>query len=272
MFFIYGFWYNKIERYIMINPISSSDNKNDYKLKAGVAATTVLTTGVALAHIAKRQGFSLAPSVIKKTPIKDWAIFKLYDRNNKSAKLLELEGWEIMGLASASVAGGLAGGLIFDDKKYRKSKLREAVSQLLGNVAVPIGCVWAASEVYDINKPEILSAVPQFKNTGKLAAKFPKLVKYTNKALLGIPFAVATIVSLGTGIFLGNKVSNFINEKVFHKKVDRKIKGTDFAPHVDDVGMAVSMMAEKSKGSSFITRIIPAFLCVPGYEVGTHRD
>ena len=63
-----------------------------------------------------------------------------------------------------------------------------------------------------------------------------------------------------------------MNEKVFHKKVDREIKGTDFAPHVDDLGMAVSLMADKSKGASFITRTVPAFLCVPGYEVGTHRD
>lgn len=252
-----------------INSINFGQNQDkklsDKQIKLGVAATTVLTTGAALAHIAKRQGFSLSPSVIRKTPIKDWAIFKLYDKNNKSAKVLELEGKEILELGGASVLGGLAGGLLLDDKKYRKSKLRESVSQLLGNVAVPIGCVWAASEAYDINKPRILSAVPQFKGTGKL-------VKFANKALMGVPFAVATVVSLGTGIFLGNKVSNFINEKVFHKKIDRKIKGTDFAPHVDDLGMAVSMMAEKSKGSSFITRIVPAFLCVPGYETGTHRD
>lgn len=249
----------------MINAVNSTDKRNDYKLKAGVAATTVLTTGAALALIANRQGFSLSPSAIRKTPVKDWAVFRLYDKKHPNRKIVELEEQEILELASASVLGGLAGGLIFDDKKYHKSKFRETVSQLLGNVAVPVACVGAVSRLYKKYKPQILAKVPQIKETGKFSKNF-------NKVLKGIPFSIATIVSLGVGIVAGNRVSNLINEKVFHKKVDRKIKGTDFAPHVDDLGMAVSLMAEKSKGASFITRTVPAFLCVPGYEVGTHRD
>ena len=249
----------------MINAVNNTDKRNDYKMKVGVAATTALATGCALAHIAKKQGFSLSPSVIKKTPVKDWAVFRLYDKNRPDRKLIELEEKEILELATASVAGGLAGGLLFDDKKYKKSKLRESVNQLLGNVAVPVACVGAVSRLYKKYKPQILAKVPQIKETGKFSKNF-------NKVLRGIPFSIATIVSLGGGIFAGNRVSNLLNEKVFHKKVDRKIKGTDFAPHVDDLGMAVSLMADKSKGASFITRIVPAFLCVPGYEVGTHRD
>ena len=249
----------------MINAVNNTDKRNDYKMKVGVAATTALATGCALAHIAKKQGFSLSPSVIKKTPVKDWAVFRLYDKNRPDRKLIELEEKEILELPTASVAGGLAGGLLFDDKKYKKSKIRESVNQLLGNVAVPVACVGAVSRLYKKYKPQILAKVPQVKETGKFTKNF-------NKVLRGIPFSIATIVSLGGGIFAGNRVSNLLNEKVFHKKVDRKIKGTDFAPHVDDLGMAVSLMADKSKGASFITRIVPAFLCVPGYEVGTHRD
>ncbi len=248
-----------------INAINNTDRRNDLKLKAGVLATTAVATGVALAHIAKRQGFSLSPSVIKKTPIKDWAVFRLYDETKPNRKLIELEEKEILELASASVAGGLVGGLLFDDKKYRKSKLRETVNQLLGNVAVPIACVGAISRLYKKFKPSIMSVIPQIKETGKYTKGF-------NNALKALPFSFATIFALGAGIVAGNRVSNLLNEKVFHKKIDRKIKGTDFCPHVDDVGMAVSLMAEKSKGASFIQRIIPAFLCVPGYEVGTHRD
>ena len=60
-----------------INAINNTDRRNDLKLKAGVLATTAVATGVALAHVAKRQGFSLSPSVIRKTPIKDWAVFRL---------------------------------------------------------------------------------------------------------------------------------------------------------------------------------------------------
>ncbi len=249
----------------MISSINGSEKRNDYKIKTAVAATSILATGAALAHIAKRQGFSLSPSAIKKTPVKDWAVFKLYNKNKPDRKLVELEEKEIFELAAASVLGGLTGGLIFDDKKYRKSKIRESVNQLLGNVAVPIACVGAVSRLYKAHKETILSKIPQITETGKVSRLF-------NKVLKGIPFSIATIVSLGTGIILGNKVSNYLNEKVFHKKVDREIKGSDFAPHVDDIGMAVSLMAEKSKGASFITRIVPAFLCVPGYEVGTHRD
>ncbi len=249
---------------MQVNAINN-DKRNDYKLKVGVAATTALATGCALAHIAKKQGFSLSPSVIRKTPAKDWAVFSLYDKKRPDRKLIELEEKEILELATASVTGGLAGGLLFDDKKYRKSKVRETVNQLLGNVAVPVACVGAVSRLYKKFKPQILAKIPQVKETGKFTRNF-------NKALKGIPFSIATVVSLGAGIVAGNKVSNLLNEKVFNKKMDRKIKKTDFAPHVDDVGMAVSLMAEKSKGASFITRIVPAFLCVPGYEVGTHRD
>lgn len=244
---------------------TSFDKNKDRKIKVGVAATTVLATGTALAHIAKRQGFSLSPSVIRKTPVKDWAVFKLYDKNNPAKKMIELEEKEIMELASASVAGGLAGGLAFDDKKYRKSKIRESVNQLLGNVAVPVACVGAVSRLYKKFKPSILSVIPQVKETGKVSNMF-------NKALKGIPFLVATTGALATGIIAGNKVSNLLNEKVFHKKLNRHIKKTDFAPHVDDLGMAVSLMADKSKVASLIQRTVPAFLCVPGYEVGTHRD
>lgn len=248
-----------------INAINNTDRRNDLKLKAGVLATTAVATGVALAHVAKRQGFSLSPSVIRKTPIKDWAVFRLYDKTKPNRKLVELEEKEILELASASVAGGLVGGLLFDDKKYRKSKLRETVNQLLGNVAVPIACVGAISRLYKKFKPSIMSVIPQIKETGKYTKGF-------NNALKALPFSFATIFALGAGIVAGNRVSNLLNEKVFHKKIDRKIKGTDFCPHVDDVGMAVSLMAEKSKGASFIQRVVPAFLCVPGYEVGTHRD
>ena len=248
-----------------IAPVTLADKKQDRKIKIGVAATTALAVGTAFAHVAHRQGFSLRPLDIKKTPIKDWAVFRLYDKKNPDKKDITLEGKEILELASASVVGGLVGGLIFDDKKYIKSKYRESVNQLLGNVSVPIACVWAISELYKKNKNFIMEHVPQVNEVGKTS-------KYFNKALRAIPFSVATLGALGTGIFAGNRVSNFLNEKVFHKKVDRGIKATDFAPHVDDIGMAVSLMADKSKTASFIQRTVPLFLCVPGYETGIHRD
>lgn len=268
MFFIQCFWYNQngkcVERIMQVSPISAENNKDKY-LKAKVAATTALAVGCTYACIAKKQGFSLSLKKMKEAPIKDWAIFRLYDKNNPTRKELKVEGKEIITLATASVAGGLAGGLIFDDKKYIKSKFRESVNQLLGNVLVPIGCVWGISELYKKHKAKIMDLVPQINETGKKSHIF-------NKALKCIPGSVATLTALGIGILAGNRVSNYLNEKVFHKKVERNIKPSDFAPHVDDIGIAVSLMAEKSKPASFIQRSIPLFLCVPGYEVGTHRE
>ena len=110
-----------------INQVNFNKNR-DKKVKTGVIATSALGVATALAHISKRQGFSLNPSKIAKTPIKDWAIFGLYSKQHPERKLIDLEGPQIIELASASVAGGLAGGIIFDDKKHRKAKYKEAVN------------------------------------------------------------------------------------------------------------------------------------------------
>ena len=256
---------------------------------AGVFLTTLMGVGTALAMISKKQGFSLNPQKILNTKVKDWALVRIFNKNHPEAKVLEFEEPEILTMAAGSVAGGLVGGAIFDDKKYFKAKAREAVNQMLGNVIIPVAFVGGTSRIYDKYKTKILSFVPQI-NYSKNNALLKKLsniltpnsldktdkalaatVKYTNKFLKVIPPSALTIVALGVGIFTGNKVSNFINEKVFHKKVERKIHGTDFAPHVDDLSMAISLMADKSAVSSVISRTIPAFLCVPGMETGTHR-
>lgn len=257
---------------MQVTPVSNNLNrteinkKEDRRLKTGVIATSALGVGGALAHVARRQGFSLSPSVIKETPVKDWAIFSLYSKKHPDKKILDLDDpLDIIEIATASVAGGLTGGVIFDNKKHFKAKLREAVNQLLGNVLVPITCVSAVSALYKKNKDKILSFVPQIKSNGKASAVF-------NKTLKAIPFSIATIGSLGLGIFTGNRVSNVLNEKIFHKKVKREIKGSDFAPHVDDLGVALSLMAEKSPFVSFVQRTVPLFLCVPGIETGTHRE
>ncbi len=243
----------------------------DNKLKSQVLGTTMAGVGTALGFIAKKQGFSINPSKIAQTPMKDWAIFKIYNKKKPHRKLLELEEKEILTLAGGSVVGGLAGGIAFDKKHNRKAKFREAVNQMLGNVLVPVACVGGVSRLYDKYKKPILSKVPQI-NTNNLTKNKLKTAKFINKFLKIIPSAGLTLAALGIGIIAGNKVSNFINEKVYHKKVDRKIKGTDFAPHVDDLSMAVTLMADKSVLSTAITRTVPAFLCVPGFQTGIAKE
>ena len=100
-------------------------NNSDKYLKQGVILTSALGVGTALAFISKKQGFSLKPSSIKNTSVKDWAIFRLFDKCHPDKKTIDLEEKEIIAMASSSVAGGLIGGAIFDDKKHFKSKLRE---------------------------------------------------------------------------------------------------------------------------------------------------
>ncbi len=250
---------------------STNETKPERKCStAGVYLTTILGVGTALAFIAKKQGFSLNPKNIINSKIKDWALFKIYNKKHPEAKVLEFEEPEILTMAGGSVAGGLLGGALFDDKKHFKSKAREAVNQMLGNVIIPVAFVGGASRIYDKYKTKILSVVPQIKYSG-VNSFMQTAAKYTNKFIKVIPPSGITAVALGAGILSGNRVSNFINEKVFHKKVERKIHGSDFAPHVDDLSMAISLMADKSAISSVISRTIPAFLCVPGVEVGTHR-
>ena len=40
--------------------------------------------------------------------------------------------------------------------------------------------------------------------------------------------------------------------EIYHKKVERNIKPSDFAPHVDDLGVAITLMSKESPFSSFI--------------------
>ncbi len=230
------------------------------KKKAVVVATSAAGMALPLAFWSKKAGFSLNPKKIFKTPIKDWALFK-YKPIDKTIKF---KGPQIMTVAAGSVAGGFAGGVIVD-KENIKAKKREVLSQLLGDVIVPIACVWGGAKVFNKYSDKLVSMMPKMRKDTKFA-------KAVNAISENIPNAVATVASLAVGIISGNKVSNEINERLYHKKVERGIKATDFAPHVDDVCMALTMMNEKSTFGSKLGRIIPLALLVPGYETGTARE
>lgn len=236
-----------------VTPVSQF-NSNPNNMKRKILATAALGSAAAFGVICHKQGFRV--SKLSQTPVKDWAIFKIKD------KTLKIEEKEVLGLAGGSVAGGLVGGALFDDKKNFKPKLQEALSQLLGNVAVPIFCVGQTSKFYKKHEEDILKHVPTIKGENK------GFVKYANRALKAIPPVGLTAVSLGVGIVAGNKVSNFINEKVSGKKVEREIRKTDFAPHVDDLCLAITLMAPGTPVGEVIAKTIPFFLTVPGYQTG----
>lgn len=263
----------------MINPVSSYKNRNNNQLttfghgnnsdctlsrkkKAVILASSIIGMSPVLAVMSKCKGFSLNPLKIFKTPLKDWALFK-YTPKEKS---LEFESpLSILALASGSVAGGFVGGALVDDKSNLSAKKREVLSQILGNVSVPVACVGLGASIYKKYGHIIENLMPQFKKDNRVC-------HVINNVMKKIPNAVTTLGLLGVGIYLGNKVSNLINEKLYHKKVERNIKVTDFAPHVDDVCLAVSMMNQETQFGAKLGKIIPLALLVPGYQTGIAQE
>ncbi len=230
------------------------------KQKATVLGTSAIGLAIPLAFFSKKAGFSLNPAKILRTPIKDWALFKYKPLD----KVVDYGAIPIVSMATGSVAGGFAGGVLVD-KDNTKAKKREVLSQLLGDVIVPITCVWSGAKVFKHFEKTLQKIMPKISKENKFAKVF-------NAISENIPNAAATLGSLGVGIIAGNKVSNEINEKLYNMKVERGIKATDFAPHVDDLCMSISMVNEGSTFGTLLGRVIPLALLVPGYETGTARE
>ena len=245
---------------------NQSRHEASKKVKTAAAVSSFIGMAAVLTLIAKKQGFPVKPSELKNIPVKDWAFFKIAEKGVPNQKLLEIEEKEILGLAAGSVAGGLIGGALFD-RKNMKAKVREAITQIAGNVVVPVAFVGGVSRLYKKYEIPIVNAMPQIKDSTK------NIVKYINKFLRVVPAAGITAVALVAGIFTGSKITNLINDRFLAQKQERKIKTTDFAPHVDDLCLAVTLMGAKdSPLASTITRTVPLFLAVPGYQVGKAQD
>ena len=273
---LFGFCYNVACRKLakMISKISANtvkpiyfaqndtirNNKLSFKDKAIILGSSALGVGLVTAGLAKHKGFSLNPIKIAKTPIKDWAIFKY----KKGTNAIDFEEPEIIAVATGSVAGGYAGGVIVDPQNT-KAKKREVLNQILGNVLVPVGCVGLSSRIFEKYSDKIIQMMPQINKETKFAKVFNQISK-------NLPNVAATLIALGIGIVAGNRVSNLINEKLYHKKVERDIKPSDFAPHVDDLCLATSLMNKEAEFGSKIARVIPLALMVPGYETGTAQE
>lgn len=254
---------------IQSKPQFQQKRGQDKTVKKGVGLTTALTVCAALTAIAKHQGFKLNLKTIFTQNPKEWAIFKYknIDKPNKKIETLKLEEKEIITLAGASIVGGLIGGKIFDDKSQFNAKIKESVSQMLGDVLVPLSFVAIPSRWYQKHAEKVSSYAPQIKNPNNSKA----LMKF-NKLLKGLPAMGIMAGSLCAGIVVGNRVSNFINEKVFHKKVKRNIRVTDFAPHLDDICLASTLMSNGNMFGKIVSRFVPLALMVAGNEVGIAKE
>ena len=255
----------------MINRIESTYTPNfghgghsdlNKKQKAAIMASSVAGMTPVIAVLAKRKGYSLSPKRILNTPVKDWAIFK-YSPKDKAIDFADPK--VITAVATGSVAGGFIGGSLVDEKSNVKAKKREILNQILGNIIVPVTTVYLSSKLFGKYQNRLEAKMPQFKPSGSVT-------KFFNKVLRKLPQAAATLGALTVGIFLGNKVSNTINEKLYNKKVDRNVRATDFAPHVDDLCMATTMMSPNSTFGQKLGRVIPLALIVPGYQTGIAQD
>ena len=237
-------------------------NSTPIKVQLGTAVTSALGVATAVAVISKKQGFSLNPTKIKQTPIKDWAIFKITDEKRPNEKIMKF-GWkEIMGMGIGSVTGGLIGGAVFDKRENFKSKCQEAVNQILGDITIPLSFVALPTMLY--KNFEELAKKPVDNSNLQKASKFIK----GNKVLKILCPTLVSGTSLAAGIITGNKVSNKLNEHFSGKKTDRKIRITDFAPHLDDVCLAITLMAEHSPFGDIVSKFVPIALTVAGIETG----
>lgn len=236
-------------------------DKASNKLKTGVFITTLVGTAAAYAIMLKRFGYSTNIGKAFKSPLKEWSIFKVkFDEEKCQVQKL------VGALAAGSVGGGLIGGLVFDDKKNTNAKLRESIIQIVGNIATPLFCVWGGMAGFKKLEPKIMKMLPEFKN--------PKTIDIAK----GIPSVLASGLSLIAGIFLGNKVGNVINKNAFRVDDNRKIKISDMSPHIDDLCLAISLVAANTKmgaNNKFagrVSRLIPAALVVAGVSTGIAKE
>lgn len=184
-------------------------------------------------------------------------------------KNLEYEKEVVPMIAAGSIAGGLLGGAIFDEKKNMKAKFREAGIQMLANVLIPLACVDKGSKLFKtfVKKPAMHKL--NLTDTGIRASK-------KGRVIAGLFDIAALVTSLGAAIGVGNKVSNLINEKIYNIRDDRNVKVADLSGHVDDTCLALTASFDKTSPiagvSSKVSRIIPLALLVCGYSSGVMQE
>lgn len=238
---------NQLNNAINVEPDIKSfeeQKKASTKVKAGVLLTTLASVGIATAIALKLKGKLVNPF---KTPIKKWGLFSVEYKENDIPML-------VAGLGASSIAGGLVGGAIFDKKENMKAKYREAIIQSIGNIATPLVCVAGGMKLFK-----------KYLNSG-IVKTFALKGKFTKE----VPAIFASAAFLGTGIIAGNQIGNFINKHIFKVDDKRKLKLTDMSPHIDDICLALSIVAANS--SKIISRIIPAALLVSGFSTGIAQE
>lgn len=198
-----------------MDSITSSNYNASTRTKIAVVAGTALATTACVANMMRRG-------------------------NIKHVKNLEMGIKEGVDLCVASTVGGLAAGILVDDKKHRKAKLKDSVNQLVGNTFVPFG-----------------------------------FLALSNKITKPLPKIWQTIIGIGTLIattFLGHNVANKINEKVFKEDSGYKCTFKDFAGDADDFVFAASTVMGSKWLYKLTATVCPVTYMTHGFLAGCRQQ
>ncbi|GBF23588.1 hypothetical protein tpqmel_0992 [Candidatus Gastranaerophilus sp. (ex Termes propinquus)] len=177
---------------------------------------------------------------------------------SKLVKTMKYGPLDVIGIAGASAASGLAVGCLLDDKKNRKAKQKESISQMIGNIIIPIACVTTGS----ILAGKAIDA----KLFGEITKKSQTVIKVASSA--GAFLA---------GVIGGNKAANKIVGKLFKSSntaapIQRGIKPADLTAHIDDTCATISIAGKGVATCEKIARVIPLALCTVGVSTGLTKE
>ena len=198
-----------------MDSITASNYNASTRTKVAVVAGTALATTACVANMMRRG-------------------------NIKHVKNLEMGIREGVDLCIASTVGGLSAGILVDDKKHRKAKLKDSVNQLVGNTFIPFGFLAIA-----------------------------------NKMTKKLPLLWQTLIAIGTlfvTTFLGHNIANKINEKVFKEDSNYKTGFKDFCTDVDDIGFAASTVMKNKTLYQLTATVCPITYMTHGYLAGCRQQ
>ena len=167
---------------------------------------------------------------------------------------------ELIGVAIASVIGGLLFGGLADDKKHFSIKVKEGIHQIVANILTPLLLIGGLNRIYD-KYP--IKNIPQF-------AENKGIKKVANEAMKMLPRLGIALVGLVGGVMFGTVISNKMNA-LEGTKQERHIKAVDYIYHPDDFAAAFAVADKKGVLQKVVSKIIPPIFMLHGYDAGTRR-
>lgn len=145
---------------------------------------------------------------------------------------------EMISVSAGGIFGGVAAGILFDKKEYRKQKTNEGIFQFM-NASVPSFCVAGLLKLSEKFKP--------------LNSKKAKLV------------------FILTGLFVGMKAASTISNKIndpFNKVPDRKVTLKDSVANFDDAIGALVLAKIPVAQKIHAEKFLPVIYGWCGYRAG----